>query len=563
MVSMMRRSITILFAATTFLWCSSATALTEHLRVVWHEDPAHQAIVSWSTEGPADTHIVWDDEPHDTPDEYAHSAHPQRSARFEDDVATVYHHHTLRDLQSSTKVHFRIVAEDEVSEPFWFLTAPDDARPFVLLYGGDSRSDSDARQAMNRRVRELVESQPSIIAFHHGGDYIEWGSSWPQWDRWLRDWQETVSSDGRVLPIIPARGNHEGDGELYNRVFGFPGDPQASGDWWITRIGPDFELIVLDSNVSQAGAQRDWLEKTLADAQDRRWIVPSYHRPAYPAVKTPGGALYHWVPLFEQYNVDFVLESDGHVLKRTVPIRESHPDPSGIVYIGEGGLGVPQRTPDTDRWYLQPPGMAKAAHHIQAFRITPDSVQYSAVLQDGTIADTYAFQPKRRGQYVEPSVSAARLVEGGEFEVQFDRPMQQAAATNRVNYAFEPSLEIVAVDYDATKRRVTLKTTPPTDDGYRLVVDGVVDDAGKAVRRTSFLFEGLAQADGPIDGALVTTATPSATDQIRELPVGESKPQKSRPLLSCSQATAPGRSGWLLVGLLFVVGLRRRRPQRR
>jgi hypothetical protein len=541
---------------------AAAFASTDHLRVVWHENPATEAIVSWSTDGPAETYLVWDDETHDAADEYEHrSSGAQNSGQYDEDAAPVFHHHTLSGLEPASEVHFRVVTEAGASRPYWFRTAPADARPFVLLYGGDSRSDSAARRAMNRRIRDLVESDPTVVAFHHGGDYIETGSSWPQWDRWLRDWQETVTSDGRVLPIIPARGNHEGDGVLYNRVFGFPGDAKSVGDWWTTRIGEDFTLIVLDSNVSQAGAQREWLDETLAELQKHRWIVPSYHRPAYPAVKTPGGALYHWVPLFEQYNVDFVLESDGHVLKRTVPIRDGQPNPNGVVYLGEGGLGVPQRTPDTDRWYLQSPGMAKAAHHVQALRVTPDAVFYAAILENGEVADTHTFRPRRRGQYEEPSVSSARL-DDGRFEVQFDRAMRAKTATNAANYAFEPRLQIVDVRWDDARRVAVLKTAKPTREGYRLVVDGVVDDAGKPVPRTAFVFEGVLQARAPVAGKLATPESPTETDQIRVLPVGEPKPPQDPPLISCSQSASAGGAG--LTGLLFVVMVViRRRPQRR
>ena len=120
-------------------------------------------------------------------------------------------------------------------------------------------------------------------------------------------------------------------------------------------------------------------------------------------MKSPGGTLYHWVPLFERFNVDIALESDGHVLKRTVPIRDGQLDPDGVVYIGEGGLGVEQRTPDMSRWYLQPPGMARAVNHVQALRVTPGAIHYSAILENGEVADTHTFRPRRRGHHADPT----------------------------------------------------------------------------------------------------------------------------------------------------------------
>ncbi len=385
----------VLVTALCCAWASTAAAEAAHVRVVWTEDPAHQAVVSWTSPRKDSGEVFWDTTAHATAADYRSKA-ISRPAAIDDGVAFA-HHTTLANLPPNTAVHFRIVTGGSSSQDFWFQTAPADNSTFALLYGGDSRSDPDARRAINARMRELVSDVPSILALAHGGDYIEWGSSWAQWQQWLDDWQQTVSPDGRVLPIIPARGNHEGAGELFNVVFGFPGSAAASGDWFVTRIGQDFALVTLDSNESQAGEQRLWLDATLRTLQDVRWITANYHRPAYPAVKSPGGALYHWVPLFEQYNLDFVLESDGHVLKRTVPIRAGQLDPTGVVYLGEGGLGVPQRTADTTRWYLQPPGIALSTHHVQLFRVTPEKVFYSAVDAEGEVVDRYEFAPKRLG----------------------------------------------------------------------------------------------------------------------------------------------------------------------
>ena len=103
----------------------------------------------------------------------------------------------------------------------------------------------------------------------------------------------------------------------------------------------------------------------------------------------------HFVPLFEQYNIDLVCEADGHNIKRTLPIRNNKHDPTGIVYIGEGGLGVGQRRPKTDRWYLQKPGMASAAHHVQLLTFNPDRLDYKVIGMDGATLDTYVISPRK------------------------------------------------------------------------------------------------------------------------------------------------------------------------
>ncbi len=56
-----------------------------------------------------------------------------------------------------------------------------------------------------------------------------------------------------------------------------------------------------------------------------RWVLVNYHKPAFPAVKDPEDYRFarvheYWVPLFDQYRPDLVIESDGHCLKRTLSI---------------------------------------------------------------------------------------------------------------------------------------------------------------------------------------------------------------------------------------------------
>lgn len=379
-----------------------AWAQPEHVRVVWTEDPGHRAVVLWTTQTATASTLHWDTEPRGQASHYREQAVSTAGLRAADDAPHYVHRAAMTGLSPGELVHFRVAAEAGVSRELWFRAAPTEAAPFALLAGGDSRSDSRMRRQMNLLIRDLVADEPAILALAHGGDYIARGSSWTQWRRWLDDWDEAIGADGRVLPIIPTRGNHEGDGELYNVMFGAPGASDAEGDWFVTRIGQDFALVTLDTNVSLGGAQRAWLDATLMGLQDLRWIAVSYHRPAYPAVKSPGEALEHWVPLFEHYNIDFALESDGHVLKRTVPIRSGQPDPTGVVYLGEGGLGVPQRTPDRSRWYLEPPGMAMSSHHVQLLQVYRDKIVYSAIDPEREVMDRYEFEPRRPGQAGSP-----------------------------------------------------------------------------------------------------------------------------------------------------------------
>ena len=274
----------------------------------------------------------------------------------------------------------------------YFVTAPADDVPVSFLFGADSRSGQEARRKMNAMMSKMLSESYAaqrvpILALAHGGDYIYDGRNLEQWSRWMSDHELTVAADGRMLPIIPARGNHDG-GKMFNEVFAFP---PSDRNFYGTDVGPQVRLVTLNTECSIAGDQLKWLGTELADSRPKkRWLIAQYHRPSFPAVKIPGLQQLVWVPLFDKNNVDLVCEGDGHTIKRTVPIRQFKPDPTGVVYIGEGGLGVGQRTPKTSRWYLNSPeAKAGQGHHVQLLTFDQEKMTYRAILLGGEVFDEY------------------------------------------------------------------------------------------------------------------------------------------------------------------------------
>jgi hypothetical protein len=363
-------------------------------RVVWESDPAHAATVSWSTASePKSSTLLYDTQPHGAElTKYAHTLKAVTGRYSDKEHELWYSHAEVAGLKPSTTYWFVMVSDGAASPEFNFVTAPEGDADFKLLYGGDSRSDRDGRRTMNRRMLALFEDDPEIIALAHGGDYISDGEDLGDWIEWLTDHEIIVTEAGRVLPIIPARGNHEATGPIYDEVFNTPGE--KSGNFFSTKIGDQFLIITLNSNISTGGNQADFLETVLGDNAKTRWQVANYHRPAYPAVKEPGGALEHWVPLFEKYNLDVAFESDGHALKRTCAIRAGKPDATGVVYIGEGGLGVKQRTPK-ERWYFEN-GITASTLHVQKVSVTKDLLTVESINHSGAVKDTYTAKPRKR-----------------------------------------------------------------------------------------------------------------------------------------------------------------------
>jgi hypothetical protein len=368
-----------------------------HARVIWSERPEAQATISWSTAQSGSTHRVhYDLQPRKgSLAAYAWRADAQKNGRFTGSPELYYHHATVTGLQASTTYYFVMASDSSVSPEHHFVTAPSDERPFRLLLGGDSRSDAAARRKMNGILAGALEKDPGILALCHGGDYMRTGTNLAEWAEWMEDHRLTVTSAGRMLPVIPVRGNHEKSGVQFDEVWNWPGGGLGK-NYYATKVGPQSLIVTLNTNISTEGDQARFLEQTLKNHATVRWQLAQYHRPVYPAVKSPSAGKDAWVPIFERYNLDLVCESDGHNIKRTVPIRNDRHDPTGVVYVGEGGLGVSQRTPDDDLWYLQPPGKCGKGHHYFLLSFEKETLRTRIVLMDGTVFDEYELKARKR-----------------------------------------------------------------------------------------------------------------------------------------------------------------------
>ncbi|NRA66444.1 MAG: metallophosphoesterase family protein [Pseudobacteriovorax sp.] len=379
------------------LACGPKTVVEGYqLRVIWDVNPHSEATILWTVESKENytSLLVSKDDLFESVIEidqiniFFEQYNNSKLFQVNENPSVAYTR--LENLEPGTEYYLKILGAQKESEVFYFRTAPTDGIKKILI-GGDSRSDRPNRITINQTIKEYRANNPEVIAFSHGGDYIDDGSDWRQWSHWLNDWSHTTLN-GQILPIIPTRGNHEIDEILFNQVFGKPGDET---NYYLTQIGI-LDLFTLNSEISVLGDQYTWLQNSLEEASkvEGRFRVVNYHRPAKPAVKQPASTKY-WIPLFEKFDVRVALESDGHVYKRTAPIfGDSFNEDNGVIYLGEGGLGVKQRSPKNHRWFLQGGGMSFPMDHFIAAEIGDDYLHFSSMDKNGEIFDEFTISPR-------------------------------------------------------------------------------------------------------------------------------------------------------------------------
>ena len=369
-------------------------------RVVWYGDPSTEAGIAWSTAEPGKVHKVYfGTEPHGQEvSKYSQSALTHRSGKYRHDAKSnkdakildevgYCHHVKLEGLQPGTNYHFVIESDGERSKPLYFKTAPDGDAPYSILNGGDSRSGLLNRCRINMRMAQLVEDHPEILALTHAGDYVNKGNTWYDWRLWLSHNELMTCKDGRVIPIIPARGNHERaeNSKMYEDVFDVP-------EWHHTQLPLGLDLITLSSNNPGRGGQLDWLKATNDKVgPDSHWLLTMYHAPIYPGVKDTPACKGDWAKEFDRFYTDIALEGDGHIIKKTKFIRGDKEHKDGVIYIGEGGLGVGQRDPKKDRWWIDKAGRGTFVFLLD---VTKETLRCRTILLDGTVWDDLSIDNK-------------------------------------------------------------------------------------------------------------------------------------------------------------------------
>ena len=280
-----------------------------------------------------------------------------------------------------------------------FSTMPADAsEPITFVAGGDLYKES-----FDKRMYVVVAARdPMFVVI--GGD-IAYDNGEPsrvsRWFHWLDAWDEyMVTSDGRLIPMVVAIGNHEvlgrydqtpAEAPFFYSLFKWPGETGCN----VLDFGEYMSIIALDSTHTHpvGGVQTQWLQRTLAERVHQPHVFVVYHVAAYPSVRSYDGPICalireHWVPLFEQYGVDIVFENHEHAYKRTPLIRNGTTDPDGVLYLGDGAWGANLRSVHTpaDTWYLD---RAESIHHVIVVTIHGDERRFEAVDQYGTVFDSY------------------------------------------------------------------------------------------------------------------------------------------------------------------------------
>lgn len=182
------------------------------------------------------------------------------------------------------------------------------------------------------------------------------------------------------IEVVASLGNHDVETsrrrELVTEKLGIV------SDWYRTEIG-NAVVLVLSGNRVGDPEQLDWLVDNLEDSEDEM-VLAVFHQPALSCSEhgsTPA-VVDRWVPLFEDHDVDLVLNGHDH--------NYQHHERSGVTYVVTGGGGAGLYPIEACPEGTDPPITANAtSHHFLVLTVREDTLDIEARSAAGEVLDRF------------------------------------------------------------------------------------------------------------------------------------------------------------------------------
>jgi hypothetical protein len=356
---------------------SGGAGTPEQIHLTWGDNPATSVVVSWASPGPAARPRV----------RIGQRVVRAEARQYTDGLngETVWTYHArVGGLRPGATYAYVVTSDNDgnAADPFsaTFRTAPEGRKAFRFTSFGDLATPDSAWVLSYGQSAYAVEAVESFQPLFHllNGDlcYADLNPA-AQPEVW-REFGNNNQTSAANRPWMPCPGNHEvefGNGSQgftsYLTRYTLPDNhvPGFAGRWYSFRVGSvlfislDADDVVyqdagafvagpaaltpaagtgnppIDPGTSfyirdySGGAQTAWLERTLAVGRRDEsidWIIAQMHQCAASSSAVGNGSdlgiRQQWLPLFDRYQVDLVLNGHDHGYERSFPVRGADAD---------------------------------------------------------------------------------------------------------------------------------------------------------------------------------------------------------------------------------------------
>jgi hypothetical protein len=248
-----------------------------------------------------------------------------------------------------------------------------------ILAVGDFGVGGTTEREMGLAMKRFAANHPAaaLLVTLGDNDYTESPSAFH------RNWTASFGWLGSVgLRVAGTLGNHDIRVDRGHYEYDELDMPRAH----YRRTAGNVTFFILNSN-RVSSIQTEWLKKVLP-ASTATWKVVVFHHPAWTcgAYRSNTAIVQTWVPLFERYGVQLVLNGHDHNYQRFGPRR-------GVRYIVHGGGGAHLYPIERCPASYPTRKFARAVHGFLYLRATDTQLRVSSVTRRRTLIDSVVIYP--------------------------------------------------------------------------------------------------------------------------------------------------------------------------
>jgi len=296
----------------------------------------------------------------------------------------------LNNLTPGQKYYYKVsVGNNSVKEGSFNAGSPNTAQDITFFAYGDTRSNPDLHDKVAQRVMlDISQNNLNQTFIINSGDLVSNGDTEGSWDtEFFNKQYPHIMKMLANLPFLAALGNHEGQGFLFKKYFPFPMFTN-NRYYYSFDYGPA-HIIVIDQEIdySQGSDEYNWIVNDLSSS-NKNWKIAVFHKPGWSAGGHSNSTTVQNTlqPLFEQYNVQIVINGHNHYYSRAVL--------NGVHHITSGGGGAPLYSPNNSS-----PHIAKVdqSNHYCKLVITGGTLHFYAIRSNGTQIEDFTLNTQITG----------------------------------------------------------------------------------------------------------------------------------------------------------------------
>lgn len=370
---------------------------------------------------------------------------------------TKQHGVLLENLQSNTKYYYEVYSGMTLETAEFFYTAKDTSdKVFSFIQYGDCGYNN----TIQHQIGDLMEADSAEFAvvcgdIDQGGvPHISESEGGDNYDEIYFD----VYNDGVESKMLSqechytAIGNHDyyaNNGAEYDNSFYLPHNNDENSERYYSFTWGDAKFIALDvitpfdnttfpfnfasiddrwwTDFRAGSAQYEFLENELK-CNDKKWVFVFFHEGPwtnywgadYYLPSNLGGDYYefdgnvmvrnHLVPLFEQYNVDFVLNGHSHLFERG--------EQNGVTYVTSGSAGQEDPQDGTEvkdpHWPQLPLSILDNVY--AKFHVDEDQVFLEVINDENNVVDTFTKTKTYTEFAINPILASVSCYQGNDGE---------------------------------------------------------------------------------------------------------------------------------------------------